>query len=76
MKCTRGVVENVNRKALRREINTHVEPGAMVYTDALRSYNDLHFRSLATLMGCLVRHGDRRYHDGRRKVLDCRAGVC
>src|ERR1051325_11650890 len=35
------VVPNVKRKSLRKEINTHVEPGSMVYSDALRSYNDL-----------------------------------
>lgn len=35
------VVPNVKRKSLRREINTHVEPGSMVYSDALKSYNDL-----------------------------------
>jgi transposase-like protein len=28
------VVNNVKRTSLRREINTHVEPGTMVYTDA------------------------------------------
>ena len=35
------VVPNVKRKSLRREINTHVEAGSMVYSDALKSYNDL-----------------------------------
>jgi len=35
------VVPNVKRKSLRREINTHVETGSMVYSDALKSYNDL-----------------------------------
>ena len=35
------VVANTKRKSLRREINTHVEPGSMVYSDALASYNDL-----------------------------------
>lgn len=35
------VVPNVRRKSLRREINTHVEAGSMVYSDALKSYNDL-----------------------------------
>ena len=37
------VVRNVKRKSLREELNTHVEPGTMVYTDALRSYNDLNY---------------------------------
>jgi transposase-like protein len=35
------VVANTKRKSLRREINTHVEAGSMVYSDALKSYNDL-----------------------------------
>jgi transposase-like protein len=35
------VVPNTKRKSLRRAINTHVEPGSIVYSDALRSYNDL-----------------------------------
>jgi transposase-like protein len=37
------VVPNVKRKSLRKEINTHVEPGSMVYSDALKSYNDLNY---------------------------------
>src|ERR1041384_3810428 len=37
------VVKNVRRKSLRKEINTHVESGSMVYSDALRSYNDLNY---------------------------------
>lgn len=35
------VVPNVRRKSLRREINNHIEAGSMVYSDALKSYNDL-----------------------------------
>jgi transposase-like protein len=37
------VVPNVKRKSLRPEINTHVDPGSMVYTDAFKSYNDLNY---------------------------------
>jgi transposase-like protein len=37
------VVRNNKRKSLRPEINANVEPGSMVYTDALRSYNDLNY---------------------------------
>jgi transposase-like protein len=37
------VVPNIKRKSLRKEINTHVEPGSMVYSDALKSYNDLNY---------------------------------
>lgn len=37
------VVQNVRRTSLRREIDSHVEAGSMVYTDALKSYNDLNY---------------------------------
>lgn len=37
------VVPSVKRKALRKEINNHIEAGSMVYTDALKSYNDLNY---------------------------------
>jgi transposase-like protein len=37
------VVRNNKRKSLRPEINANVEAGSMVYTDALRSYNDLNY---------------------------------
>jgi transposase-like protein len=37
------VVSNVRRKSLRHEIDTHVETGSMVYSDALKSYNDLNY---------------------------------
>lgn len=35
------VVPNVRRKSLRPQIDRHVETGSMVYSDALKSYNDL-----------------------------------
>ena len=35
------VVPNTKRGSLQREVYNHVEPGAYVYTDALRSYNNL-----------------------------------
>ncbi len=35
------VVPNVRRKSLSPEIRQHVEPGADVFTDALKSYDDL-----------------------------------
>ena len=34
---------SIRNLALRPEINAHVEPGSMVYTDSLRSYNDLNY---------------------------------
>jgi transposase-like protein len=37
------VVSNVRRKSLRKEINTHVESGSMVHTEAFKSYNDLNY---------------------------------
>ena len=37
------VVPNVRRKSLRHQINTHIETGSMVYSDALKSYNDLNY---------------------------------
>src|SRR5678816_4832552 len=35
------VVPNVKRKSLRKEVTKHVEQGSTVYSDALRSYNQL-----------------------------------
>src|SRR5215212_1981118 len=35
------VVPNVKRKSLHGEVAKHIEPGATVYSDALRSYNKL-----------------------------------
>ncbi|HKG62345.1 MAG TPA: IS1595 family transposase [Pyrinomonadaceae bacterium] len=35
------VVPNVKRKSLHREVSKHVEQGSIVYSDALRSYNQL-----------------------------------
>src|SRR5215217_7375715 len=37
------VVRNVRRKSLEAHVNTHVEAGSMVYSDALKSYNDLNY---------------------------------
>lgn len=35
------VVSNTKRKSLHGEVSTHVEAGSVVYSDALRSYNQL-----------------------------------
>ena len=35
------VIANTKRKSLHGEVSKHVEPGSMVYSDALRSYNQL-----------------------------------
>ena len=54
------VVNNVKRKSLRKEINTHVEPGSMVYTDAFKSYNDLNY----DYMHSVINHAEK-YVDGQ-----------
>lgn len=56
------VVENVKRKALRREINTHVEQGSMVYTDALRSYRDLNYDYIHNVINHAERYVDGKIH--------------
>lgn len=35
------VIQNTKRRSLHGEVNRHVEAGSMVYSDALRSYNQL-----------------------------------
>lgn len=54
------VVQNVRRKSLRREIDSHVEAGSMVYTDALKSYNDLNY----DYMHSVINHAEK-YVDGK-----------
>jgi len=49
------VVSNVKRKSLRKEINAHVEPGSMVYTDAFKSYNDLNY----DYMHSVINHAEK-----------------
>jgi transposase-like protein len=49
------VVANTKRKSLRSEINTHVEPGSMVYTDAFKSYNDLNY----DYMHSVINHAEK-----------------
>jgi len=49
------VVANTKRNSLRKEINTHVEPGSMVYSDALKSYNDLNF----DYMHSVINHAEK-----------------
>lgn len=56
------VVENVKRKSLRREINNHVEPGTMVYTDALRSYNDLNYDYIHNVINHAEKYVDGNVH--------------
>ncbi|HXQ70856.1 MAG TPA: IS1595 family transposase [Pyrinomonadaceae bacterium] len=56
------VVENVKRKSLRREISAHVEPGTMVYTDALRSYNDLNYDYIHNVINHAEKYVDGNVH--------------
>ncbi|HKR10433.1 MAG TPA: IS1595 family transposase [Pyrinomonadaceae bacterium] len=56
------VVPNVKRKSLRREINTHVEPGSMVYTDALRSYRDLNYDYIHNVINHAEKYVDGHVH--------------
>src|SRR6476620_3888869 len=56
------VVKNVKRKSLRPEINAHVEPGSMVYTDALRSYNDLNYDYIHNVINHAVKYVDGHVH--------------
>lgn len=49
------VVPNVKRKTLRPEINAHVEPGSIVYSDALKSYNDLNY----DYMHSVINHAEK-----------------
>ena len=56
------VVPNVKRKSLRREINTHVEPGSMVYSDALRSYNDLNYDYMHNVINHAEKYVDGNVH--------------
>lgn len=56
------VVPNVKRKSLRGEINAHVEQGAMVYTDALRSYNDLNYDYVHNVINHAEKYVDGHVH--------------
>ena len=56
------VVSNVRRKSLRREIDTHVERGSMVYSDALKSYNDLNYDSMRNVINHAEKYVDGQVH--------------
>ncbi len=57
------VIPNTKRKSLRSAINTHIEPGSMVYSDALRSYTDLN----ADYIHSVINHAEK-YVDGHIHV--------
>jgi transposase-like protein len=56
------VVSNVRRTSLRREINTHVETGSMVYTDAFKSYNDLNYDYIHNVINHAEKYVDGQVH--------------
>jgi len=56
------VVSNVRRKSLRREIDTHVERGSMVYSDALKSYNDLNYDYMRNVINHAEKYVDGQVH--------------
>jgi transposase-like protein len=53
------VVPNTKRRSLHREVSKHVEPGSVVYSDALRSYNQLGEQYIHNV----IQHAER-YVDG------------
>jgi len=56
------VIPNTKRKSLRSAINTHVEPGSMVYSDALRSYNDLNTDYIHSVINHAEKYVDGQIH--------------
>jgi transposase-like protein len=56
------VVPNTKRKSLRRAINTHVETGSIVYSDALRSYNDLNNDYIHSVINHAEKYVDGQIH--------------
>jgi transposase-like protein len=55
-------VSNVKRKSLRKEIDCHVEAGSMVYSDALRSYNDLNYDYIHNVINHAEKYVDGNVH--------------
>jgi transposase-like protein len=56
------VVPNVKRKSLRKEIDTHVEAGSVVYSDALKSYNDLNYDYIHNVINHAEKYVDGHIH--------------
>jgi transposase-like protein len=57
-----AVVPNTKRKSLRREIDTHIEKGAMVYSDALKSYNNLNYDYIHNVINHAEKYVDGHIH--------------
>jgi transposase-like protein len=56
------VVEGTKRRHLRREVTKHVEAGSNVYTDALRSYNDLNEDYVHSVINHAEKYVDGHVH--------------
>jgi transposase-like protein len=56
------VVANTKRKSLHGEVSKHVEPGAVVYSDALRSYNRLNEDYIHSVINHAERYVDGHIH--------------
>lgn len=57
-----AVIPNTKRQPLRSAINTHVEPGSIVYSDALRSYNDLNTDYIHSVINHAEKYVDGQIH--------------
>ena len=56
------VVPNVKRKSLHPEIDTHVEAGTMVYSDAFKLYNDLNYDYIHNVINHAEKYVDGNVH--------------
>jgi transposase-like protein len=56
------VVAGTKRRTLQREVHKHVEAGANVYTDALRSYNELDQHYIHSVINHAERYVDGLVH--------------
>lgn len=57
-----AVVPNTKRQSLRREIDTHIAKGSMVYSDALASYNDLNYDYIHSVINHAEKYVDGQIH--------------
>lgn len=56
------IVPNTRKKTLAPEIRKHVEPGSEVFTDALKSYNDLHEDYIHAVIDHAESYAEGRIH--------------
>ncbi|HEX8843953.1 MAG TPA: IS1595 family transposase [Pyrinomonadaceae bacterium] len=56
------VVLNTKRRSLHGEVNKHVEAGSVVYSDALRSYNQLQEQYIHNVINHAERYVDGHIH--------------